>query len=84
LFKLTAMVAIRAIKSPASVPELIRRLDDPDKNTQFLAYITLWEIVRRKDDPGEGAGGFAAKRDVLVASWKQWWNETGRLQYPER
>lgn len=61
-FSYGAMSAIRAIRSPAGVPELMRRLDDPDKNIQFLAYITLCEIVQRKDDPGEGAGGFARDR----------------------
>lgn len=82
--KYGAMDAIRAIKSPASVPELMRRLDDADSYTQFLAYITLTEIVHRKGDPGEGAGGFARDRDAIVASWKQWWNETGRIRYPDR
>jgi hypothetical protein len=82
--KYGAIQAIRAIKSPASVPELIRRLDDPDSHIQFSAYMALCEIVHRKGDPGEGAGGFARDRDVIVAAWKQWWNETGRAQYPDR
>jgi hypothetical protein len=82
--KYGAMQAIRAIKSPASVPELVRRLDDPDPNIQFLAYMSLCEIVHRKGDPGEGASGFARDRDAIVAAWKQWWGETGRIEYPER
>jgi hypothetical protein len=82
--KYDAMHAIRAIKSRASVPELIRRLDDADSHIQFSAYMALCEIVNRKGDQREGAGGYARDRDMIVASWKQWWNDTGRVQYGDR
>jgi hypothetical protein len=81
--KYRALDALRAMKSPASVPALIGLLDDSDSYAEFLAYMTLCEIVRRKEDMGEGASGFATNRDAIVASWKQWWSEKGRALYPE-
>jgi hypothetical protein len=79
-----AVGAVRAMRSPASVPGLMRLLDHPDQNMQSIAYNALCEIVQRKGYPALGGNGFLLNRAALVASWRQWWNETGMLQYPDR
>ena len=78
------MDAIRAIKSPSSVPALVGLLDDSDSNIQSSALIALWEIVQRPDEVGPSVAMFEKERSRFVQSWKQWWSGTGHNLYPER
>lgn len=80
----SAMDAIRAIKSPSSVPALVGLLDDSDSNIQSSALIALWEIVQRPDEVGPSVAMFEKERSRFVQSWKQWWSGTGHNLYPER
>lgn len=75
------MMALRGIGSPESVPELVKRLDDNNPEVQYLAVITLWEIVRRPDEVGPGIPMFNENKAHFIESWKRWWNETGKAQY---
>jgi hypothetical protein len=68
--QLPAMDAIRGIASPASVPELIRHLDDPSPVAQYLAVITLSEITRRPDEPGPLMPEFMKEPARFRDSWK--------------
>jgi hypothetical protein len=79
--RLAAMEAIRVIASPASVPELVRHLDDTDPTMQYLAVISLSEIARRPGEVGPAMPTFDRDPLSFIISWKKWWNETGRLKY---
>jgi hypothetical protein len=78
-----AMAAIRAIASPSSVPELIRRLDDPNPVMQYLAVIALSEITHRPDELGPLMPEFMREPARFRDSWKLWWNDKGHVLYPE-
>lgn len=80
---LYAIDAIRGIASKESVPELVKHLDDSDINTQYMAVITLWEIVRRPGEVGPSVPMFEQDPMRFIQSWKRWWAETGQALYPE-
>jgi hypothetical protein len=79
--RLAAMDAIRAVASPASVPELVRHLDDNDPTMQYLAVISLSEIVKRPGEVGPAMPTFDQDPLSFRLSWKKWWNEIGWLKY---
>jgi hypothetical protein len=81
--RLNAMDGIRGIGSAESVPELIRHLDDSNSLMQYLAVVTLWEIVRRPDEVGPSIPMFEGDKSRFIQSWKRWWNDTGRRLYPD-
>jgi hypothetical protein len=76
-----AMEAIRRIRAPESVPELIKHLDDSDSMMAYLAVITLSEIVHRPDEPGPGVPAFEQDKSRYILSWKRWWLEKGSGLY---
>ena len=81
--QLPAMDAIREIASPASVPGLIRHLDGPSPVMQYLAVITLSEIVHRPDEPGPLMPEFMKEPARFRDSWKRWWIDQGHTLFPE-
>jgi hypothetical protein len=72
------MDAIRGMRNPASIPELIRHLDDADPFMQYQAVITLSEIAPRRDLPGPSMTDFERDPRKYTESWKLWWNEAVR------
>lgn len=79
---LYAMEAIRGIGAPESVPEIIRHLDDADPTMQYLAVITLSEIMGRTDEIAPAMPTFEKDPQRFIQSWKRWWNEKGQALYP--
>lgn len=77
--RLAAMLALRKIHSPESIPTLIGHLDDPDANIQHLAVITLNEIVGY--DVGPSVPEFKRNPQMYINRWKQWWDQEGKAQY---
>jgi hypothetical protein len=77
-----AMRGLRAIGSAESVPELMRHLDDSNSDMQYLAVITLQEIIRRTDEVGPSMPMFERDSSKFIQSWKRWWNDTGHRRYP--
>jgi hypothetical protein len=81
--RLGAMDAIRKIKSSESAPTLVKRLDDPDSTVQYVALITLAEILGRYDgDFAPSMYLFDKKPQYYIGLWKQWWAEEGSKLYP--
>jgi hypothetical protein len=77
----SAMIGIRGMADQASIPELVRHLDDSDSYIQYLAVITLWEIVPQSGQPGPTMQRFDRDPTQFTISWKRWWNEYGRAHY---
>jgi hypothetical protein len=77
-----AMDAIRRIKSPKSVPFLIKQLDDADGNVQYVALISLAEILSKYEgDFAPGMGPFEQDPGRYLSVWKKWWQSEGRAEY---
>jgi hypothetical protein len=77
-----AMDAIRRIKSPKSIPLLVARLDDSDSAVQYVALITLAEVLSKYDgDYAPSMYLFDKKPQYYVGLWKQWWTEEGSTLY---
>jgi hypothetical protein len=79
----SAMLGIRRIKDPASVPFLINKLDSDDHDVQYEAVITLAEMTGRSGDYGPGLGPFDNNPYKYIQIWKTWWEREGKLQYSE-
>jgi len=73
--KLGAMTAIRNIRSVRSVPTLIKRLDDPNKDIQYLAVIALAEIFQKNDEYAPNMGLFDQNPGHYTEIWKAWWKQ---------
>ena len=77
-----AMDAIRRIKSPKSVPFLVARLDDTDATIQYVALITLAEVLGKYDDNFAPSMYLFDKKPLYyVGLWKRWWAEEGSKIY---
>ncbi len=79
--QMAAMDAIRRIASRTSAPTLMRRLDDPNRNVQYSALITLAELFGKSGDYGPSAELFDKRPAYYTALWKKWWQEDGKKQY---
>ncbi len=79
--KSSAMDALRGMKDPSSVPELVRHLDDAEPLMQYLALMAISETVRRPDEAAPLLPTFLQDPARYVASWKRWWEESGRALY---
>lgn len=78
-----AMDGIRRIKSPTSVPFLVARLDDLDSTVQYVALISLAEILGKyEDDFAPSIYLFDKRPQYYLGLWKQWWAEQGSKLYP--
>jgi hypothetical protein len=80
--QIAAMDVIRHIASAKSAPALIQRLDDPNRNVQYAAVITLSEIFGARD--GELAPDvelFGKKPQYYISVWKRWWTDEGSKLY---
>jgi hypothetical protein len=77
----SAMIGIRGLADQASIPELVRHLDDSDPYVQYLAVISLWEIVPQSGQPGPTMQRFDRDPAQFTISWKRWWNEHGQARY---
>lgn len=75
--KFGAMDAIRGIKDPQSVPVLIRRLDDSNSNIQYIAVITLAEILGKEGDYAPAMYLFDRNPGFYVNLWKTWGDQQG-------
>ena len=79
-----AMDAIRGIKSPKSIPFLMAKLSDPDKDVQYVALISAAEILGKYEDNfAPSMYLFDQKPQYYLGLWKQWWTEEGSRFYPQ-
>jgi hypothetical protein len=77
-----AMRSLRGRRSPASVPELVDRLQDTDSTIQYLAVITLAEVVGKYDgDYAPSMYLFDKNPQYYTNLWRQWWADQGRSLY---
>jgi HEAT repeat protein len=75
-----AMQALRKIKSPKSAPALVRRLDDSDRTVQYIAVISLAEILGKYEgDYAPAMPTFEKNPGKYTDLWKQWWAEHGQV-----
>jgi hypothetical protein len=80
-----AMDGIRHIRDAASVPTLIRRLDDTNSTVQYGAVITLAEICGKfEGDYAPSMYLFDKKPEYYVGLWKKWWSEEGNKLYKDK
>jgi hypothetical protein len=79
--KLAAMYALRKIRSPESVPTLMGHLGESDSNLQYLAVITLDDIVQNGADFGPSNLDFDRHPQTYIVRWKQWWDQEGKAKY---
>ena len=64
------------------MPTIVLRLDDPDRATQYLAVITLAEILGKYEgDYAPSMYLFDKKTQYYVGLWKQWWTDEGSKLY---
>jgi hypothetical protein len=78
------MDAIRGTKSTTSIPFLMAKLNDPDRDVQYVALISAAEILNK--DEGDFAPSmylFDQKPQYYLGLWKQWWLEEGSKLYPQ-
>lgn len=76
-----AMDALRGIKSPKSAPTLVRRLDDTDSTIQYVAVISLAEILGKYEgDYAPGMPTFEKDPRKYTDLWKKWWAEHGKVR----
>ena len=81
VIKLGAMFSIRKLKSPYSVPTLISHLSDSDPTIEYLAVITLNEIVGNGSNFGPSMPQFDKNPQNFISLWQRWWETTGINQY---
>ena len=78
-----AMDGIRRMKDPKSVPFLIAKLGDADSDVQYVALITVAEILGKyEDDFAPSMYLFERRPQYYIGLWKQWWAEEGSRLYP--
>jgi len=82
--RLHAIDAIRAIKSPASIPELIHHLDDSDPIVQHIAVMALWEIAQPPAEMQPAADEFDRNPQKYIQLWKRWWSDEQKKQVPRQ
>jgi hypothetical protein len=76
--RLGAMDALRRMKSDRSAPTLIRKLDDPDRNVQYIALITLAEMFNKQGEYAPSMYVFDQNPVYYVQLWKAWASENSR------
>jgi len=80
--QLGAMDSIRLMKNVHSIPTLIKRLDDANGTVQYVAVITLAEILGKFDgDYAPTMNLFDDKPLYYRELWKRWWTDDGRKLY---
>ncbi len=77
-----AMRALRTIRDPHSAPALVRRLDDPEYDIQYLAVITLAEAFGKYEDFAPNMALFEKSPRKYTDLWKKWWADEGSKLYP--
>jgi PBS lyase HEAT-like repeat len=76
-----ALYALRNLQDPQSVPALVKALDDPDREAEYQALITLALMTHKGGEYGPGIGPFDADPAKYIDLWKQWWETEGRSAY---
>lgn len=76
--KLGAMAALRNIRSVQSAPALVKRLDDPNKDIQYLAVIALAEIFQKNNEYAPNMALFDQNPGHYTEIWKTWWKREGQ------
>jgi hypothetical protein len=77
-----AMQSLRKMKNVRSIPVIVRRLDDSDSTVQYLAVISLAEMVGKCDgDFAPTMYLFDNKPQYYTSLWKKWWEEEGKSRY---
>jgi HEAT repeat protein len=71
-----AALAAAARGSKVLIPDLIRRLSDPEELVQRAAHTALKELT--KEDFGPSSRATAAERKEAVAAWLKWWKANSR------
>lgn len=71
---LCALLGIRRLKDPATIPFLIGELDSTNPQIQYEAVITLAEITGKDKNYSPGMGIFLMNRQKYTTLWKSWYN----------
>jgi hypothetical protein len=77
----SAMLGLRRLKDPGTVPFLVHELDSDDPEVQYLAVITLAEMTGRGGDFGSSMPLFEQDPAKYRQLWKQWWSTEGASRY---
>lgn len=81
--RLGALHALRGMKDPRSVPTLVQRLNDERPELQYVALITLSEILGKYEgDYAPSMYLFDKRPQFYINLWKKWWAEEGSKLYP--
>jgi hypothetical protein len=65
-----ARYAMRGMKSSANIPELLKLLDEPKLQDQYIGVITLCELERKKNCPSIPV--FEKNPGRYLQEWKDW------------
>ena len=71
--RIGSMQALRAMKSPAAAPAIVKRLDDSDGYIRYLAVMTLAETFAKFNDSAPNMSLFDRNPEYYVGLWKSWW-----------
>jgi len=77
--RIGAMQSLRAIRSRAAAPAIVKRLDDSDGYVRYLAVMTLAETFGKYGNYAPNMGLFDRNPDLYVGLWKSWWEQERRL-----
>lgn len=79
-----AVQSLRKMRSVRSGPVIAQRLDDSDQAIQYLAVITLSEVLGKYDgDYGPSKYLFDKRPQYYIGLWKQWWADECSKLHPE-
>jgi hypothetical protein len=76
-----AMQGIRKLRSTKSIPTLVGHLTDQNAFVQYLAVITLNEVLVRGDAYGPSMPEFNREPQIYISRWNQWWEKEGKMRY---
>jgi hypothetical protein len=70
--RMDAMLGIRRIKDPGTVPFLVEQLDSEDSDVQYEAVITLAEMTGRGGEYGPSWPTFLDNPEKYKSLWRKW------------
>lgn len=77
-----ALQSLRKMRNVRSAPAIAQRLDDSDQAIQYLAVITLAEVLGKYDgDYGPSKYLFDKRPQYYITLWKRWWADEGSRLY---
>lgn len=70
IIRTAARYALRGMRDPATRPQLVRLLDEPSLDSQYIGVITLCEIEKKPNCPSKPL--FKQSPEKYVKEWKDW------------